>query len=246
MYPAIFENAQKLDGRRKLWSRSYDLYDGSPNDPTSAAQNQVLELAAQANGSGTISNGSMTTAAEKPVPKEQPAPDTIDANGKAHTPAPAEKEGTPAEGEEDADADQHISSKVNPIDEMIKTADIRDSTLPILSMIDAINISIAEGAKGDDRKIRDFYGGIMTVGGGSLVNNFHQFLEEELKTSRPGLKKAGELLVNLPPREIDPQVLCWKGASIFGKLTTNDAWVTRTEHELMNSRILTYKCIFNW
>lgn len=127
---------------------------------------------------------------------------------------------------------------------MIKAADARDAVLPVMSLVDAINLSIAEGAKGDDRKTRDFYGGIMTVGGGSLITQFHQFLELELHASQPKFKK--ELLVNLPPRDIDPSVLCWKGASVFGKLSTNDAWVSRLEHNLLNSRILTYKCIFSW
>jgi len=47
--PEIFgDHKGKLLGRRKLISRSYDLYDGKPNDPTSAAQNEILKAIAPA------------------------------------------------------------------------------------------------------------------------------------------------------------------------------------------------------
>lgn len=216
----------------------------------SSAQDRVLfaldepdnEAAPEAASDTKLQNGAVRngTPAQKQAPgPKRPATDG-DTEGQG-TP----REGSPAEGDGEGGKETGTGTgKVDPIEQQIKQADRRDARLPVMNLVDAINISISEAARGDERKIRDFYGGIMTVGGGSLTANFHQFLELELQTSQPKLKK--ELLVNLPPREIDPQVLCWKGASIFGKLSTNDAWVSRLEHSLLNSRILTYKCIFNW
>ena len=40
--PQIFDDHGKLAGRHKLIERSYDIYDGKPNDPTSTAQAEVL------------------------------------------------------------------------------------------------------------------------------------------------------------------------------------------------------------
>lgn len=234
--------------RRKLLSRSHDLYDGAPNDPVSSAQDRVLfaldepenEVAPEALGDSKLENAAVRNGTPAQKPATAPKRPAIDGDTEGQdTP----REGSPNEGEGEGEKGPE-SGKVNPIEQQIKKAEQRDARLPVTSLVDAINISISEAARDDERKIRDFYGGIMTVGGGSLTTNFHQFLEEELLASQPRLKK--ELLVNLPPREMDPQVLCWKGASVFGKLSTNDAWVSRLEHSLLNSRILTYKCIFNW
>ena len=40
--PQVLDDTGKLSGRHKLVDRSYDIYDGKPNDPTSTAQAEIL------------------------------------------------------------------------------------------------------------------------------------------------------------------------------------------------------------
>lgn len=230
-------------------SRSSDLYDGSPNDPLSAAQMQVLALASAENS---------------PIPRDQAAlvpPDasiTRPASSKikstslepgllANSPTKEESE-TPRATEfanslvtdKDQSAEQLILQA-----EMLKLDKTRETIVPAISLTKAIAFSIEQGAKGEDRKMRDFFGGIIPVGGGAQIPNFNQFLEEELSESQVRFKK--DIMVAPPPREIDAQVLVWKGASIFGKLQgTNDTWISAMEYDRLGSRLLAYKCGWNW
>lgn len=120
-----------------------------------------------------------------------------------------------------------------------------DRILPCMPINEAIMLSIHHGAKGDERKMRDFFGGIIPIGGGAQTPGFNALLEEELSEAQPRFRK--ELLVGPPPREIDPQVLVWKGASVFGKLqATNDSWISTLEYDRLGSRVLAYKCLWSW
>jgi len=122
---------------------------------------------------------------------------------------------------------------------------MQDRTVPVMPLDQAILVSITEGARGDDRKMRDFLGGIMVLGGGSKTPMFTSYLEQRLRALQPNYTK--EILVAPPPRELDPQVLVWKGASIFGKLKgTNDSWIGQLEYDRLGARILNYKCMWAW
>jgi len=121
----------------------------------------------------------------------------------------------------------------------------QDRTVPVMPLDAAILVSITEAARGDEKKMRDFLGGIMVIGGGSKTANFNGFLEARLRILRPDLAK--DVLVGPPPRELDPQVLVWKGGSVFGKLKqTNDSWIGQVEFDRLGARILNYKCMWNW
>jgi len=177
--------------------------------------------------SHTVETPPCPSIAESPVPK------------KADTPQSG-RQGSPATGEKEP-----LSTQMHPIMEMIHSAELRDRTLPTMSLDQAIMLSIEHGARGDERKMRDFYGGILPIGGGTQTYQFRQVLEDELKEAQPGFAK--DLTVGVPPREIDPQVLVWKGASVFGKLRgTNDVWIGGMEYDRLGSRLLAYKCLWNW
>ena len=229
--PSIFDNSEKLDGRRKLFDRSYDIYEGGPNDPVSSAQSAVISLISPftpGNGetNGDSANGHTTGTQTKPGSTlwQRVNDSTTSAIG---SPAP-EDDDTPAPVGEANTATNVLASSA------------RDDVLPVISLDTAILTSIAHGARGDDRKTRDFLMSIMVVGGGAQVPGFNNSLEEKLKELRPGYK---EITIGIPPRELDPQGVMWKGGSVFGKLRgTNDSWIGRMEYDRLGARLLSYRC----
>ncbi|KAF9893854.1 actin-like protein arp8 [Aspergillus nanangensis] len=245
--PKIFDDSIKINGRRTLISRSVDIYDGQLNDPTSAAQSEILSAIAppttngQTNGeTPSISSDVQATPSRsqqlnalsrvqelEATPRSSvagsPAPEALS------TPQPAGAS-TPLPAGQGQNATSHRAP----------TVEERDDILPIFPLDNAILTSIAHAARSDERKMRDFMGGIMVVGGGSLINGFHPFLEERLQTLRPGFSK--EIMIGTPPRELDPQVVVWKGASVFGKLnSTNDSWIGQLEYDRLGHRLMAYK-----
>ncbi|XMA08552.1 hypothetical protein WAI453_001343 [Rhynchosporium graminicola] len=120
----------------------------------------------------------------------------------------------------------------------------RDSILPIAPLDQAIITSITHAARGDEKKLRDFFGGIMVIGGGSKTPGFGPFLEEKLKARRPDI--ADKLLVGAAPRDMDGQVVVWKGASVFARMTSHESWMGQVEYERLGSRALHHKVLWNY
>ncbi|KAI1633307.1 putative chromatin remodeling complex subunit [Biscogniauxia mediterranea] len=120
----------------------------------------------------------------------------------------------------------------------------RDAVLPVAPLDIAILTSIQNAAKGDDKKLRDYLGSIMVVGGGSKTPMFTQTLEEKLRARRPDLSER--ILVSRSARDMDEQVVTWKGASVFAKLPANDSWITPFEFERLGARVLHHKVLWAW
>lgn len=120
----------------------------------------------------------------------------------------------------------------------------RDSVLPIAPLDIAIMTSIQNAAKGDDKKVRDLMGSIMVIGGGAKIPHFTTYLEEQLRARRPDI--ADRVLVSRSARDMDEQVVVWKGASVFGKLSMNDSWITPLEYERLGPRALHHKVLWAW
>ena len=237
--PTIFDNTKKLQGRRKLVGPSKDLYDGGSNDPISAAQSAVIALIAPpipANGetNGGVIYNTSTPAAEKKATNllaKINDPDRMSASA-VGTPAP-----------EDEDTPMPLGDE-KPAPSAVATS-MRDDVLPIMALDQAILTSIDHGTRGEERKTREFLGQIMVIGGGAQIPGFYAFLEQRLKELRPGWAK--DILIGTPPRELDPQGVIWKGASVFGKLgSSSDSWIGRMEYDRLGARLLAYKCIWAW
>ena len=252
----------KVAGRRKLVARSCDLYDGSPNDPLSGAQAQILAISPKNTDEAALGVNGASLASTSVDAKHSFPPNVFEKSAAAtlksdivtqskHVASPGEDGGStpqPNDGTILAIDAQALASgaQMHPLIEQIHSADVRDRTIPCVPLEQAISISIENAAKGDDRKTRDFYGGILPVGGGVKIPGFNQFLEEEIVESGATAKFRKEIMVAPPPREMDPQVLVWKGASVFGKLKTNDSWISHIEYDRLGSRTLAYKCMWFW
>ncbi|KAJ5787500.1 hypothetical protein N7457_002490 [Penicillium paradoxum] len=242
--PAIFDNSEKIKGRRTLIDRSVDIYDGSSNDPTSAAQSEILTAIAPPLPKINGESHSVAPDATPSRPQHlNPLSKVHDVEGTprssvAGSPAP-ENTGTPQAG--GASTPAIAAPAAQP--PRPPAVEERDDIMPIFGLDNAILTSIAHAARSDEKKMRDFIGGIMVVGGGSLTSGFHLFLEERLQTLRPSFAK--EIMIGTPPRDLDPQVVVWKGASIFGKLnSTNDSWIGRLEYDRLGPRLMAYKCMW--
>jgi actin-related protein 8 len=248
-----------------------------PDDPVSAAQLAILtSIKPSLSQNATISlgnNGEVSTPAKEksqfnfaprlesdaingtpgtsnagsPAPEgaSTPAPYAFGANGTngiGHT-------GSPAPPSFQFNGSHNSGTPVPATNPFIKSAkdiaDERDTVLPIAPLDVAIMTSIQHAAKGDEKRLRDLFGGIMVIGGGAKTPGFGPFLEERLRAKRPDL--AEKILVGTSPREMDGQVVVWKGASVFGKLEgTNDTWIGQHEYERLRSRVIHHKVAWNW
>ncbi|KAL8832233.1 MAG: hypothetical protein Q9170_004954 [Blastenia crenularia] len=242
--PSIFDNSMKLQDRRKLIDRSRDLYDGSPNDPVSTAQSAIVAITAPPLPvNGLVSNGQVNAfdgaAAATPL-RQLPNPLQKFAEQERN---PHSAVGSPAPDDDDTPMPQ-VEGETNGVKNELDPS-LRDDVLPIAPLDVAILTSIIHGARSDDRKTRDFLGGIMVIGGGAQIPGFYSYLEERLKESRPGFAK--DIMIGTPPRELDPQGVVWKGGSVFGKLRgTNDSWISKLEHDRLGARVLAYKLMWAW
>ncbi|PKS11902.1 hypothetical protein jhhlp_001196 [Lomentospora prolificans] len=167
-----------------------------------------------------------------------------DSNANGDSPAPARGGGTPAPG--GASQSAHASFAEHPVAtrSAIDIADERDSVLPIAPLDVAVLTSIQNAARGDEKKLRDLLGSIMVIGGGAKVPQFTNVLEEKLKARRPDL--YDRILVSRSARDMDEQVVVWKGASVFAKLGTNDSWIVPLEYERLGSRAIHHKVLWSW
>jgi len=120
----------------------------------------------------------------------------------------------------------------------------RDAVLPVAPLDIAILTSIQNAAKGEEKKVRDLLGSIMVIGGGAKVPHFAPFLEDKLKARRPDL--FDRILVSRSARDMDEQVVVWKGASVFAKLPTNDSWITGHEFERLGTRAIYHKALWQY
>lgn len=246
--PSVFDNSSKFDGRRNLIERSMDIYDGQPNDPTSAAQSEIMTALAPplSTANKTVDDGQAEPTDPQATPSRPQQPNALgriqdqEATPKssvAGSPAPEATAASSQAGGTSASAVAPTSQAPRP------PVEFRDDILPVFALDNAILTSIAHAARSDEKKMRDFIGGIMVVGGGTLTSGFHLFLEERLQYLRPGFQK--EIMIGVPPRDLDPQVVVWKGASIFGKLNgTNDSWIGQLEYDRLGHRLMAYKCMW--
>ena len=237
--PTIFDNSQKLKGRRKLIDRSYDIYEGGPNDPVSSAQSAVISLISPIISTSSQLNGDSLNGQSTPVPPKQNPALLQKANEPERTPLSAV--GTPAPDDDDTPVPVGEANAATNV----LASSMRDDVLPVISLDTAIVTSIAHGARGNEHQTRNFLMSVMVIGGGAQIPGFCSFLEDKLKELRPGYAK--DIIIGIPPRELDPQGVIWKGGSVFGKLRgTNDSWIGRMEYDRLGARVLVYKCMWAW
>ncbi|KAI1006562.1 hypothetical protein K3495_g1662 [Podosphaera aphanis] len=241
--PSLLGTAQKNSGQGQS--------NGSGNpDMATPSKEWANPMNLQARFDESNLNSRVTSASGSPAPEEKntPLPSGLlplganSAHGELHGP------GGIMSGIGSNQSGTSAVSTGNLVEQQVRTAkDLaieRESVLPIAPLDKAILTSITHGAKGDDKKARDFFGGIMVIGGGAKTPNFGPHLEARLRAVRPDL--ADRILVGTSPREMDGQVVVWKGASVFARMKTHDSWIGKLEYERLGCRILHHKVLWNY
>ncbi|RKF81747.1 putative actin-related protein 8 [Golovinomyces cichoracearum] len=191
-------------------------------------------------------NSRVTSAAVSPAPDEVKTPPFVFVGGSTHGESPVPTANHISNGSHNNITSTTTSGAI--VDQSTRTQKElsieRDSILPIAPLDMAILTSITHGAKGDEKKARDFFGGIMVIGGGAKTPNLVQYLEARLRTARPDLGE--KLLVGTSPREMDGQVVVWKGASVYARMKTHESWIGYEEYERLGSRVLYHKVLWHY
>ncbi|KAK0389178.1 hypothetical protein NLU13_2753 [Sarocladium strictum] len=166
-------------------------------------------------------------------------------NGGSPAPSGSRAAGTPIPGQSTQATQQPTGVGLESNGRTAKAMAMeKDEVLPVVPLDIAILTSIQNAAKGDDKKLRDLLGSIMVIGGGAKIPQLTVVLEERLKKLRPELYER--ILVSRSARDMDEQVVVWKGASVFAKLSTNDSWITPFEYERLGPRTLHHKVLWAW
>lgn len=184
-----------------MLERSYDIYDGRPDDPISTAQLTLYQSPRpSSNGNASVSGGNAEPGGTPANPTLLTPAKAPTLNPFAHinfetatgTPrssvagSPAPDLGTPIPG-----ASTPALNGGMPLSIMLPTgptplelAEERDKTVPVLPLDQAIAESINHATKGDEKKTKEYLASIMIVGGGSLVPGLNHLLEERLVNHR--------------------------------------------------------------
>ncbi|QSL65336.1 hypothetical protein MERGE_002646 [Pneumocystis wakefieldiae] len=94
-----------------------------------------------------------------------------------------------------------------------------------------------EHAPSDERQ-KTIYKSLLLVGGGYAFPGFVHLLEDKLHIKQPAIQFLS------PPRDMDPQILTWKGASVFSQLKiSQDFWIKQKEWDLLGVRCLQYRSL---
>ncbi|OIW32975.1 actin-like ATPase domain-containing protein [Coniochaeta ligniaria NRRL 30616] len=228
---------------------------GPPPDVStpSKEKSQPFNFLSRADLNGTPATSNAPSPAPEGANTPVPGPYIFGGLKDAGSPAPSNRNGGtpgPANGPNSNPLAQlpgsmfADSSFPQPRQSAKSVAQERDAVLPVAPLDIAIMTSIQNAAKGDEKKVRDLLGSIMVIGGGAKTPQFAPFLEDRLKALRPDL--FDRILVSRSARDMDEQVVVWKGASVFAKLPTNDSWITGHEFERLGSRVIYHKVLWNY
>lgn len=190
--------------------RSYDIYDGKPDDPISTAQlalhqpprpssngnTSINETGAEVGGGATPAVPSLLTPAKASTlnPFSHMNLETTAATPRSSIAgSPVPESGTPIPGTSTPALNGGGPVSFGQFPMLMSTgptpfelAEERDKTVPVLPLDQAIAECITHAAKGDEKKTKEYLGSIMIVGGGSMLAGLNHLLEERFVNTLPG------------------------------------------------------------
>ncbi|EAU90511.2 nucleus protein [Coprinopsis cinerea okayama7 len=134
-------------------------------------------------------------------------------------------------------------AKVQVTEAPMKEIDIlfEASKLPL----DVAIFNSARAAGGDD-KIRKYLQAVLVIGGTALIPGMAHALESRLQAiATPLVPNMEKVQIIPPPKEVDPRVLAWKGATVLAKMeSVSELWVTPSDWDLFGMRALKERCFY--
>lgn len=234
-YPQLFEMEGRLQKRYSLFPPSMDIYeDNKPADGVSDAQINVYK--------GTLAT------------QGQSYQQSVLSTNTANTPG-SSLPGTPApEAPPGAKDPASAGAKNQELMQIKALQEINHNMVPEVGLEHAIIESITQASAKSliSTPQQAFYENLMIVGGGGQFPGFNNLLADRIAMWRQAStandandKNLGEISIMPAPREMDPQLLTWKGGVVFSKLKIcNEVWLTPSDWEMFGSRGLQYKAHF--
>ncbi|KAJ8079508.1 actin-like protein arp8 [Marasmius tenuissimus] len=101
-------------------------------------------------------------------------------------------------------------------------------------------------AAGGDEKIRKYLQAVLVVGGTANISGMAHALDSRLQAiSTPLVTNMEKVQIIPPPKDVDPQVLVWKGAAVLGKMDgASELWVTPQDWDVLGMRGLKERCFY--
>ncbi|ORY81557.1 hypothetical protein BCR37DRAFT_402909 [Protomyces lactucae-debilis] len=94
---------------------------------------------------------------------------------------------------------------------------------------------------GTEERKKALFSTILITGAGFNLPHASAYLEDRLRSLRPSIEK---IEVVPAPKELDPQVLSWKGMSIFSRIKiASEFMISAQEYELLGCRSIQSKCL---
>ncbi|EKM81702.1 hypothetical protein AGABI1DRAFT_54629 [Agaricus bisporus var. burnettii JB137-S8] len=100
-------------------------------------------------------------------------------------------------------------------------------------------------AAGDDR-IRKYLQAVLLIGGTAHIRGIGPALESRLQAiATPVVSGMEKVQVIPPPKDVNPQILVWKGGAVLGKMeSVSELWMTPADWEILGMRGLKERCFF--
>ncbi|XP_055679254.1 actin-related protein 8 [Lutzomyia longipalpis] len=94
---------------------------------------------------------------------------------------------------------------------------------------------------------RKMYGCILVVGGGMKFQGIGKWLQNRVALQIPYLYRSEQLDIVTSPKDMDPAMTAWKGASVLSCLeSASELWITSQEWQKYGVKILREKAPFVW
>ncbi|KAK9459618.1 uncharacterized protein V1516DRAFT_708637 [Lipomyces oligophaga] len=243
-FPDIFENESKLKARHSIFERSTDVYDGTFNDPYSEAQIGLYSQYVTGDA-----DTQLDIDAAKPSRISSVVVEDTPGSSVAGTPGPdlavTASAITAATGVAGiAGGNAATRAAAGPSAQALSLALLDTQTEIVAPLDQAIIESISQSSRTDQVRGKKMYENIIIVGGGaSSIPAFNRLLEDRVAMWKNW--STGSVTVMATPRDMDPMLLVWKGASVYVKLKiANEMWIGSKEWDLLGTRCLQYKCLF--
>ncbi|XP_060598476.1 actin-related protein 8-like [Ruditapes philippinarum] len=132
-------------------------------------------------------------------------------------------------------------------EEMEEESTVEQVTPPLMGLDEAVLYSI-DKCDSDDMK-KKMYSCIVVVGGGFNFESTQPWLQYCIWKNMPGyfrpLLETMDVITR--PKELDPQIVAWKGAAILACLdTTQELWIKQKEWHQFDVRMLRERAPFVW